>query len=100
MAMMDPVIIVPVLIVLLAVVFYLGWFLNSKAGQNTLSNAHEKAKSIISDAEKESKNIKREKILEVKDEWYKKKQEFDNEVNTQRQKLQTFKENLKVEKKT
>lgn len=87
MAMMDPVIIVPVLIVLIAVVFYLGWFLNSKAGQNTLSNAHEKAKSIISDAEKESKNIKREKILEVKDEWYKKKQEFDNEVNTQRQKL-------------
>ncbi|MEN8191965.1 MAG: ribonuclease Y [Bacteroidota bacterium] len=94
MEMLDPVVIVPVLIIVLVIIFYLGWFLNSKAGKNTLSNANEKAKSIVSDAEKEAKNIKREKILEVKDEWYKKKQEFDSEVNTQRQKLQNLQRKL------
>ena len=36
MEMMDPIIMVPVLVVLLAVVFYLGWFLNSKAGKDRI----------------------------------------------------------------
>ena len=29
----------------------------------------------------------REKLLEVKDEWYKKKVDFDNEINQKRQKI-------------
>jgi len=37
-------------------------------------------KLLIENAEKEAKAIKREKILEAKDEWLKRKQEFDNEV--------------------
>lgn len=94
MEIMDPVIIVPVVLGLMAIAFYFGWFLNSKIGKNTLTNAAEKAKAIITDAEKEAKNLKREKILEVKDEWYKKKQEFDSEVNTQRQKLQNLQRKL------
>ena len=95
MNILEPIIVVPVLILVLAFVFLLGWFINSKVGKNTVLTANEKAKSIISDAEKESKNLKREKILEVKDEWYKKKQEFDSEVNTQKQKLQNLQ--LKLE---
>ncbi len=51
-------------------------------------------KHIIADAEKEAKNIKREKLLEVKDEWLKKKQEFDNEANTRRQKIQTYEKKI------
>lgn len=94
MEIMDPVIIISIVIGLVVVAFYLGWFLNSKIGKNTLTNATEKAKAIITDAEKEAKNLKREKILEVKDEWYKKKQEFDSEVNTQRQKLQNLQRKL------
>ena len=91
---MDPVFAVPVLILVLAVVFFLGWFLNSKVGKNSLLGANEKVKAILADAEKEAKNLKREKILEVKDEWYKKKQEFDSEVNTNKQKLQNFQRKL------
>ena len=78
METMNPVLVIPVLILVLAVVFYIGWFFNSKVGKNSLSGANEKVKAIIADAEKEAKNLKREKILEVKDEWYKKKQEFDS----------------------
>jgi len=92
--MPEPVIVVPVLILLFTFVFFLGWLINSKIGKNTFLNANEKAKSIIVDAEKEAKNLKREKILEVKDEWYKKKQEFDNEVNTQKQKRNNLQQKL------
>lgn len=81
-------ILVPVGLVALGLSFFLGWFINSKIGKNNVSNAQERAKLIIDDAEKEAKNIKREKLLEVKDEWFRKKQEFDKEANKKRQKLQ------------
>ncbi|MFH1197354.1 MAG: ribonuclease Y [bacterium] len=67
--------------------FLLGWLISSKLSKNRISLAHDTAKKIIEDAEKEAKNLKREKLLEVKDEWLQKKQEFDNEVNLKRQKL-------------
>ena len=58
---------------------------------NTLKK---KLKKILEDAEKESRHLKKEKLLEVKDEWLKKKQEFDNEVNQRRQKLQSLEKQL------
>jgi len=76
------------------IAFFFGWFVHSKVGKNKLSNATETADKIIADAEKEAKNIKREKLLEVKDEWLKKKQEFDNEVNTRRQKIQSYEKKI------
>ncbi len=84
--------------------FALGWILNSTFGKNKIKDAKVKAASIIEEAEKESKNLKREKLLEVKDEWLKKKQEFDNEVNNKRQKGRNFERKLEqreevVEKK-
>jgi ribonuclease Y len=38
--------------------------------------------------------LKREKLLEVKDEWYRKKQEFDADANTKRNKLQGLEKQL------
>ena len=84
---MDPVIILSISGVVVIFAFVLGWIINSKLGKNNIANAEEKAKLIINDAEKDAKNLKREKILEVKDEWYKKKQEFDQETNTKKQKI-------------
>lgn len=76
--------------------FVLGWFINSKIGKNSIENAKEKAQKLIDDAEKEAKHLKREKLLEVKDEWLKKKQEFDNEVNSKKQKLQNHEKQLET----
>jgi ribonucrease Y len=59
-------------IILIALFFYLGWMFNSKVGKKSIA-AEERSKQIIADAHKEANNIKREKLLEVKDEWYKKK---------------------------
>ncbi len=94
MEMLDPMVIMSASIVLIIIAFILGWIINSKIGKSTVANADEKAKKILDDAEKESKNLKREKILEVKDEWYKKKQEFDNETNTKKQKLGSLESKL------
>ena len=81
---------------LIVICFYLGWFLNSKFGKNSLKAAEEKAKQIIADAQKEANNIKREKLLEVKNEWYKRKIDFDNEINTKKQKIANLEKQLSV----
>ncbi|MBU1096314.1 MAG: ribonuclease Y [Ignavibacteriae bacterium HGW-Ignavibacteriae-2] len=92
----DPLYVIPIAIVLVIVAFYLGWFFNSKIGSNNLNIAKEKAEGILADAEKEAKSIKKEKLLEVKDEWFKKKQEFDNEINNKRQKIQVLEKKLET----
>ncbi len=91
---MDVILIIPMLVVLIIVFFYLGWVFNSKVGKKSAALAEENAKRTIADAEKEAKNLKREKLLEVKDEWYKKKIEFDNEVQKKRQKLGNLEKQL------
>ena len=78
------------LVVITLLFFYLGWLLNSKVGKRSISTAEEKAKQILNDADKEANNLKREKLLEVKDEWYKKKSEFDKEVVNKRNKFSTL----------
>ncbi|MHC1736978.1 MAG: ribonuclease Y [Ignavibacteriaceae bacterium] len=85
---MDLILLIPMVIFLVALFFYLGWLFNSKVGKKSIAAAEERAKSIINDANKEAANIKREKLLEAKDEWFKKKVEFDNEVNQKKQKFQ------------
>lgn len=82
------------LVVALIIGFFVGWLIQTKVAANTVKNAKEIAKKIAEDAEKEAKHLKREKLLEVKDEWLKKKQEFDNEVNTKKQKISNFEKQL------
>lgn len=83
-----------IFVVLLPVSFASGWFLSYRIGKNKINNAEECAKKIISDAEHEAANLKKEKLLEVKEEWYKKKQEFDHEMHQKRSKLQTYERQL------
>jgi ribonuclease Y len=85
---MDLWLIIVTNVLLVAIFFYLGWIFNSKVGKKSILASEERSKQIIIDAQKEANNIKREKLLEVKDEWYKKKIEFDTDVNQKRQKLQ------------
>jgi ribonuclease Y len=80
------------ILVIIAVVgagfaFFLGWYLSSRSGQNKITTAEERAKQVLDNAAKEATSIKKEKLIEVKDEWYKKKQEFDSDVNSKRNKL-------------
>lgn len=86
----------PVIVAICMVIigFVLGWFIKNKIGKNKIANANTKAKIIIEEAEKDAVNIKKEKLLEVKDEWYRKKQEHEQEVNARRNKMQSFEKQL------
>jgi ribonuclease Y len=87
-------ILVPMVVVIAGFAFYLGWYFNAKSDQKKIGSATERAKKILADAEKDANALKREKLLEVKDEWYKKKQEFDAEANAKRNKLLAFEKQL------
>ncbi len=90
----DILLLIPMAVVLVVLFFYLGWIFNSKIGKKSIAAAEEKSKLLIAEAQKEANNIKREKLLEVKDEWYKKKIEYDTEVNQKRQKLNNLEKQL------
>jgi ribonuclease Y len=92
--MITIVLIVVLAVVFCALMFYFGWAFNSRIGKNSIVSAEERSKQVLQDAEKEANNIKREKLLEVKDEWLKKKQEFDSEINQKRQKQQNHEKQL------
>ncbi len=91
---MDINFLIPIVVVLCAVAFYIGWYLNARSGQNKIISADERAKKIVADAERDANALKREKLLEVKDEWYRKKQEFDADTQSKRNKLQTYEKQL------
>ncbi len=93
---MELVVIIPMIVVLMVLFFYLGWWFNSRVGKKSIVSAEERATLIIQDAQKEANNIKREKLLEVKDEWYRKKVEFDTEVNQKRQKLSNLEKQIQA----
>lgn len=94
--MLELYVIVPIVIVLVGVSFALGWYFERRSGQNKVASAEERAKKVLADAERDTNNLKKEKLLEVKDEWYKKKQEHDHEINSKRSKLQAFEKQLSL----
>ena len=87
-------ILLPLIVGLCGVTFFTGWYLNAKSTKNKLMSADEQAKKIIEDAEKSSLTLKKEKLLEVKDEWYRKKQEFDSDYQSKKNKLKAFEKQL------
>ncbi len=93
---MELIIVIPMVVVLIVLFFYLGWWFNSRVGKKSIASAEERSRLIIQDAQKEANNLKREKLLEVKDEWYKKKVEFDAEVNQKRQKLANLEKQIQA----
>ncbi|MEO8664831.1 MAG: ribonuclease Y, partial [Ignavibacteria bacterium] len=100
--------------------FFLGWYLNSRANKIKIegaesvakkiindaeSNSKEKitaadkrAKEILSDSEKASQNLKKEKLLEVKDEFYRRKQKFDDEIKEREKDVIEDEKKIKAEK--
>lgn len=86
----------PTVVALSALFLFLGWFIASRVGQNKLSAAEDRAREIVDAAEKEAEHVKKEKLLEVKDELFHKKQEIEKELNRQRNKLHTREKQLTI----
>ncbi len=91
---MEIYVLVPIVVFLCGIFLYLGWYLNQKSSQGKIDSAEKQAEKIIADAQKEAENLKREKLIEVKDEWYSRKQKHDRELQRQRNKLHAFEKQL------
>lgn len=113
-------ILLPVLVALCLITFFLGWYLNSKANKtkidgaenvakrilsdaeskskDSISSAEKRAKELLMDAEKASQNLKKEKLLEVKDEFYKRKLKFDEETKDREKSIIEEEKKIKTEK--
>ncbi len=77
-----------------------GWALSYFAGNRIVATkikeAEERAKNLIKDAQKEANNIKKERLLEVKEEWHKKRQAFENDARSRLAKIQVQENQLKA----
>ncbi len=83
-----------IVVVAIAITYILIWNMSSNIGKNKIKDAVEKAKNIIREAEKESNTLKKEKLLEAKDEWYKLKQKFENDTRGRKSELEKFERSL------
>jgi ribonuclease Y len=81
-------------IVLAGAAFIAGWQVNARSGENKISGAEKRAQEILADADRDAANLKKEKLLEVKDEWYKKKQEFEEDQNAKASKHHAIEKQL------
>ncbi|MDB5034581.1 MAG: 2,3-cyclic-nucleotide 2-phosphodiesterase [Chlorobi bacterium] len=95
---MDSIIILVIITVVAAVAgFVAGYFISvNKTGTERVRAADARAKEIIEDAQKDSENVLREKMLEVKDESMKRKRALEEESTRRKEKLQNFERQLKL----
>lgn len=113
-------ILLPVLVAICLLTFFLGWNLQSRITKSKLdsaenlankivseaetkakektSEADRRSKVILQDAEKAAQNMKKEKLLEVKDEFYKRKQKFEEEVKEREKDVVVVEKRLAEEK--
>ncbi len=74
--------------------FIIGWYVQAGSSKRKLGTIEERSKQILDTAEREANAIKKEKLVEVKDEWIKKRQELDNEYNAKQRKIQSIEKQL------
>ncbi len=75
--------------------FLISYFIGKKVADSRLTEAEAKVAVIIADAEKDAKNVMKEKMLEVKEEWHRRKQEFEDDTQSRRSKLQSLEKQIK-----
>lgn len=117
---MELYILLPVLVVLCLITFFLGWYIQVKINRSKVDGAENVAKKIVRDAEtksseitaeaekrarnfkieaeKSAQNLKKEKLLEVKDEFYKRKQKYDEEIRAREKEIGEIEKRTRNEK--
>ena len=93
---MEAYILVSVLLVCCGIGVALGWQISSRAAHGKMVAAKDQAKKILGEAERDADALKREKLIEVKDEWYSKKKEFDGDIQSKRNKFQAQEKQLDI----
>lgn len=74
--------------------FVVGWLLRQKLGRDRIAHAEAYAKTIENDARLEAENLKKEKLLEARDEIFQKRQEFEQHVKSRQSEMQKMETSL------
>jgi ribonuclease Y len=87
----------PVIIVIVASIAGLGigYFVSLKLGKTQIAAAEARAREVVEDAKRDAENLKREKLLEVKDEYMQKKRALEEDHSRRKEKLQSIDKQLK-----
>jgi len=75
--------------------FGISYFAGNKINTAKLKEGENRVANLLKEAEKEAANLKKEKLIEVKEEWHKRKQDFENDAQQKRQKMQAIEKQLK-----
>lgn len=73
-----------------------GYFASVRIGKQQIEVAESRAREIVADAERDTENLKREKLLEVKDELARRKRAMEEDQARRKEKLQGFERQLKL----
>jgi len=115
-------ILLPVLVGICLITFFLGWYFHLRSGKakvdsaentatrilaeaelkakETIIEADKRAKQYKIDAEKSAHNLKKEKLLEVKDEFLKRKQKFEEDSRAREKEISEIEKRIRNEKET
>lgn len=75
--------------------FGISYFAGNKINAAKFKDGEIRVANLLKEAEKEAANLKKEKLIEVKEEWHKRKQDFENDAQQKRQKMQAIEKQLK-----
>ena len=84
---MDQINIIALSIVGFVVGFVLAYFVGSRVAKTKIEEAEGRKNLIIEEAGNEASALKKEKLLEVKEEWHKSRQEFEAETQDRRKQI-------------
>ncbi len=82
-------------LILAAAGFGAGWFLSRKMANEKIANVEQAAAQILIEAQKEAERLKKDALLEAKEEWYKAKEEFEKDAQNKRLEMQKFERRLR-----
>ncbi|MCP4230229.1 MAG: ribonuclease Y [bacterium] len=80
--------------VLSLIAFFIGYVVRKNVAESKVKTAERIADRIVSEAEKETDNLKREALLEAKDEAYKYKEKLEREVDDRKRELKNQEHSL------
>ncbi len=79
----------------LAAGFAVSYFVSSRIASSKIAEAEQRSQVIKKDAEKEAEALKKERLLEVKEEWHRKKQEHEQQSQVRKKKLEALEKQIK-----
>ena len=83
-------VIIPIIIgvVALAIGILVGYILRKSIGEKTIGNAETKARNLILDAENRAETIRKEMVLEAKEEAHRQRNDAEKEIRERRNEIQ------------